>query len=159
MTSRARLAVVSLVVLAGGLALCTGFAEEKAAPPAGRTWFAGVDAAIYSDYIWRGVNKYDTSVSPAVYVKFPSFCVKALGLFETGEDEGTGEIDLSLEYFFSLGQLNFSAGYIYYGYDESPYSDTSELFGKAAWRTGTPIVPSLELYWDVDEASALYGRG
>ncbi len=158
MTSRARLAVVSLVVLAGGLALCTGFAEEKAAPPAGRTWFAGVDAAIYSDYIWRGVNKYDTSVSPAVYVKFPSFCVKALGLFETGEDAGTGEIDLSLEYFFSLGQLNFSAGYIYYGYDESPYSDTSELFGKAAWRTGTPIVPSLELYWDVDEASALYAR-
>ena len=158
MTYRARLAVVGLVVIAGGMFLCTGFAQEEKAQSGGRSWVAGVDAAIYSDYIWRGVNKYDTSVSPAVYVRFPSFCVKALGIFETGEDGGTGEIDASLEYFFSLGQLDLSAGYIFYGYDESSFSDTSEIFGKASWRTGTPLVPSLELYWDIDEADALYAR-
>lgn len=154
----ARFSVASLFVLLGGLALCVSCSAEEKAQPAGRNWVAGVDAGFYSDYVWRGLNKYDTSVSPAIYAKFPWFCIKALGVAETGGDGGMGEIDASLECFFSSGQLDFSAGYIFYGYDESPYSDTSEIFGKAFWRTGTPIIPSLELYWDIDEADALYGR-
>jgi len=119
---------------------------------------AGVDATVYSDFVWRGLNKYDTSVAPSIYVRFPSFEVRATGIAEVGDDEGLGEVEASFEYFFSVGQLDLSAGYVFYGYDESIYSDTSEIFGKASWNTGTPITPSLEVYWDIDEAEALYGR-
>ncbi len=158
MAMKTLLTMLWMVVVVAGLVVCTEISGEEKAEPAGRTWMAGVDAAVYSEYIWRGLNKYETAVSPSAYVRFPSFCVRATGIAETGGDEGLGEIDASFEYFFSFGQLDFSAGYIFYGYDESPYSDTSEIFGKAAWNTGTPIQPSLELYWDVDEADALYGR-
>jgi len=161
MNWRANLIIVIVVVLAVGIMLWGRSSAEEKAPPlggAGRTWMAGVDATIYSDYIWRGLHKYDTSVSPSAYVRFPSFCIKAVGIAETGEDGGMGEVDASFEYFFSVRQLDFSAGYIFYAYDESPYSNTSELFGTVSWKTGTPIYPSLELYWDVDEADALYGR-
>ncbi len=162
MNLRMRLSVVGIVVV--GLVLWLGAgasAEEKAegnVEPAGRSWKAGVDATFYSDYIWRGLDKFETSVSPSIYVRFPSFCVRATGIAETGEDGGMGEIDASFEYFLSVKQLDFSFGYMYYGYDDAPYSDTSELFGKVAWNTGTPIIPLLELNWDVDAAEALYGR-
>jgi hypothetical protein len=158
MRSTIRLFVAGLGILAMGFVLCAqASAQEEAAAPV-RTWMAGVDATVYSDFLWRGVNKYDTSVSPSIYVRFPSFAVRATGIAETGDDEGLGEVDASFEYFFSVGDLDLSAGYIFYGYDESIYSDTSEIFGKVSWNTDTPIVPSLELYWDIDEAEALYGR-
>ncbi len=151
--------LATLGILAAGCAAWGQPAGEEAAePPAARTWMAGVDVTVFSDYVWRGVNKYDTAVSPSAYVRFPSLEVRATGVAETGDDDGLGEIDASVEYFFSFGQLDFSAGYIFYGYDESAYSDTSEFFGKAAWNTGTPLTPALELYWDIDEAEALYGR-
>lgn len=161
MTSIVRFAVAGLGVLVGLLVVCPGsIAQEPAVPaePAARTWMAGVDAAVYSDYIWRGVDKYDTSVAPSIFVRFPSFEVRATGIAEVSGDSDMGEVDASFEYFFSFGSVDFSAGAIYYGYEESLFSDTFEIFGKASWITGTPIVPSFELFWDIDEADALYGR-
>jgi hypothetical protein len=160
MVSRIGFLVAGVAVVAMGFVLCAPAPaqEQGVEQPAARTWTAGVDATVFSDYMWRGLNKYDTAVSPSIFVRFPSFEIRATGIAETGEDEGLGEVDASFEYFFSVGQLDFSAGYMFYGYDESVYSDTSEIFGKASWNTGTPITPLLELYWDVDEADALYGR-
>jgi len=158
MSSRAGFAIVSLVILAVGSTFGSRCSAQEEAEPAVRTWMAGVDVSVFSEYVWRGLSKYDTAVAPSLYVKFPSFCAKIQGVAETGGDAGMGEITPSLEYFFSSGELDFSVGYIFYGYDESPYSDTSEIFGKASWNTGTPIVPSVELYWDIDEADAIYGR-
>jgi len=158
MTSTVRFAMVGLIVFAALLVVCLGSVAEENAAPATRTWMAGVDATIYSDYIWRGLNKYDTSVAPSIYVHFPSFEVRATGIAETGGDRDLGEVDASFEYFFSLGPVDFGAGYMFYGYEDALYSDTSEIFGKASWMTGTPIVPSFELFWDIDEADALYGR-
>jgi hypothetical protein len=158
MTSTVRFALVGLIILGAMLLVCPRSLAEEGAKPTARTWMAGVDATLYSDYIWRGLKKYDTSVAPSIYVRFPSFEIRATGIAETGGGGGMGEVDASFEYFLSLGPVELSAGYIFYGYDEAFYSDTSEIFGKASWMTGTPIVPSLELFWDVDEADALYGR-
>jgi hypothetical protein len=158
MTYTVRYAVAGLVAFVGLLVVCSGSVAQEGAGPATRTWKAGVDATVYSDYIWRGVDKYDTSVAPSIFVRFPSFEIRATGVAEVGGDADMGEVDASFEYFFSFKPVDFSVGYMFYGYDESPYSDTSEIFAKASWMTGTPIVPSLELFWDVDEADALYGR-
>jgi len=163
MSARAGFVIVVLVVLTMGVALCGPSAAQPvlqrvSEEAAVRTWTAGVDATVYSEYVWRGLNKYETSIAPSVYVRFPSFCIKVAGIAETGGGGGMGEVTPSLEYFFSAGELDFSVGYIFYGYDESLYSDTSEIFGKASWNTGTPISPSLEMYWDIDEADALYAR-
>ncbi len=158
MSSRRSFLVFGLVLVAIAAVLPGRCLAQEKAEPHIRTWKAGVDVAVYSEYIWRGLEKYGTAVEPAAYVRFPSFCVKLSGVGDTGGDGGMGEITPSLEYFFSLGELDFSVGYMYYGYDKSPYSDTSELFATARWNTGTPICPSVEAYWDIDEADALYAR-
>jgi hypothetical protein len=158
MSSRRGVSLVGFLIAILALALCgRGYAEAEG-EPAERSWRAGVDVSVYSEYIWRGLDKYDTAVSPSLYLRFPSFCIRATGIAETGGDADMGEIDASFEYFLSAGPVDFSLGYMFYGYDDSPYSDTSEIFGKAAWNTGTPISPSLEMYWDIDEADALYTR-
>lgn len=158
MSSRTGFTVVALAALIAGLVLsCPSAAQEEAAPSV-RTWKAGVDVAVYSEYIWRGLEKYGTAVEPAAYVRFPSFRIKLSGVAETGGDGGMGEVTPSLEYFFSWKDLDFSVGYIFYAHDNAAYSDTSELFATASWNTGTPISPYLEVYWDIDEADALYGR-
>jgi len=158
MSSRISVAMVGLAIVATGIVWCGRGSAQEGAEPTVRTWMAGVDVSVYNKYVWSGLSKYDTSVSPSLYVRFPSFCIKATGIAETGGGGGMGEVDASVEYFFSVDQLDFSVGYMLYGYDESPYSDTSEIFATASWNTGTPISPSLEAYWDIDEADALYAR-
>lgn len=112
----------------------------------------GLDLDFVSKYIWRGINlNNDVSIQPNVWVSAYGFTA---GLWfqvatEPLEDDNLEEIDLTLSYAHSFGQIGLEGGYLRYTYPGfTDVDSTNELYVIASY--DTTLAPSLSVYRDLD---------
>lgn len=148
--------------------------------PASAQTELGIDASLYSSYVWRGLTLTSGPVlQPDVYLSFPlggvSLTVGAWGNVEIGEyddaddvTQGAGtsfnlsEVDPYAELGFSAGKAALALGVTAYVYpNDAPAinSDfnTVELYGSVSLEA--PLSPTLAAYYDLDKVKGLYVEG
>lgn len=162
------------------LVLGSALAVLSAAPAAAQTEF-GIDASVFSSYVWRGITLTSKPVlEPDAWLSFPigsaSLTVGAwgnveLGSYDDADDvtQGGGtslnlsEVDPYAEIGFSAGKASLTVGgtaYIYPNDDTAPANsdiNTVEIYGKAS--LDAPLAPSIAVYYDVDKVKGLYLEG
>lgn len=160
------------LVLGGVLAALT------AAPAAAQTEF-GVDASVFSSYVWRGITLTSKPVlQPAAWVSFPignaSLTIGGWANVDIGEYDGTNDIaegggtSLNLAEFdpyaeigYTLGKASLTWGVTGYLYpNDAGLTDdfnTWEAYGKVA--IDAPLSPGLAAYYDFDKVKGLYFEG
>ncbi len=162
------------------LVLGSALAVLSAAPAAAQTEF-GIDASVYSSYVWRGLTLTSGPVlQPDVWISFPigsaSLTVGGWGNVELGENKDANDANqgggssLNFSEFDPYAEIGFSAGkaslalggtaYIYPNDDTAPVSSTSntvEIYGRI--ELDAPFAPSLAAYYDVDKIKGLYIEG
>ena len=129
-------------------------------------WSLEIEFQTNSAYVWRGL----VLVDDYVYQPSATFSIRGLSasiwgnleltdINDYGEGYGDGsgkftEIDLSVDYSWSLDVLNFAVGFIHYQFPNTPFSSTNEIYGSlgldVAWS------PSIKVYQDVDQAEGTY---
>lgn len=164
------------------LVLGSALAVLSAAPAAAQTEF-GIDASVFSSYVWRGITLTSKPVlEPDVWLSFPigsaSLTVGAWGNVDLGSYDGSddiaqgggaslnlSEVDPYAEIGFSAGKASLTLGgtaYIYpndaadAAFANSDYN-TVEVYGKV--ELDAPLAPSLSVYYDVDKIKGLYLEG
>jgi hypothetical protein len=156
------------LALAGGLAV----AGSWAVPAAAQT--IGFDAALNSQYVWRGLTFTNSFViQPDVYFSASGVTVGAWANVEPSKGTGTNalsenggarsgiaEIDLWAEYGHTTGNVSWKGGWILYTFNKnnagfSNVFDTHELYGQLSVG-GLPITPTLYASYDLDKVKGLY---
>jgi hypothetical protein len=123
-----------------------------------------VDLPVASRYMFRGVVVDDDAViQPSVGVS-QELSRGALGVslwtnFELNDDRGLEnrfvEVDTTLDYSVSLGRFDVSLGGARYEYPRTGSSGSTELYVLAALNE-LYVTPTLEFWYDVDEADGGY---
>jgi hypothetical protein len=119
-----------------------------------------LEAAIYSKYLWRGVNRVDDFVFQA------GASASILGikgslwgnLDLTNENDRQYEftqVDAVLGYGLELGPVALEAGVIGYFYPNER-GDTAEIY--ASIGVDTLLSPKLSIYRDIDEVDGIYAN-
>lgn len=143
------LAITSFAVLQG----CASVRPELS---------AGVDFA--SRYVCRGAVFQDAPVlQPCVTAsqtvgegKLSASGWANVSATDEFDDLGqANEVDLTVEYARSFGQLSTSLGYAYYLFPVSGANDTSEIYSTLSIDE-LLLTPTLTAYWDVGEADGVY---
>lgn len=160
--------------LAGGLAV----AVVVGAGPAAAQATIGVDAAVNSQYVWRGLTFSNKPVlEPDVWLSLSGFtagawanidpakCTGADDVCETGGARtGIAEIDYWLEYGRSLGTASVKVGWVAYTFNKDNVGgidntfNTSEIYGSVSLG-GMPVTPSLGIWYDIDNVKGAYLEG
>jgi uncharacterized protein (TIGR02001 family) len=157
--------------VAGGLALLVA----GAALPAAAQATIGADAAVLSQYVWRGLtftNKLPV-IEPDVWLSVSGFtagawanidptkCTGSNDICESGGTRsGIAEIDYWIEYGRAFGNLNAKAGYVAYtfnkdnGFIDNTFN-TGELYANFSIG-GMPVTPALGVWYDIDNVKGLY---
>jgi len=123
------------------------------------------EAAFNSRYIWRGLNVVDDPVfQPSVSATYEGFTASVWGNMETtnknryaghGDSDGEfTEVDYTLDYSWSMDELTFSLGTIYYDFPNTGSNSTTELYG--AISVDAPLQPAFTIYKDIDETDGIY---
>lgn len=154
-------------------------ALATATPAAAQTEF-GIDASLFSSYVWRGVTLTSKPVfQPAAWLSFPlgsaSLTVGGWANVDIGEyndaadaAQGGGtsfnlsEFDPYAEVGFSAGKAALTLGAVAYLYpNDAPGITTDfntvEAYGKIG--LDVPLAPSLAVYYDLDKVKGLYLEG
>lgn len=140
----------------------------------------GVDASLFSSYVWRGLSLTNKPVlQPDIYVTIPagnaSFTLGGWATIDLGKyddpnndiSESGGlsafnfaEFDPWAEVSYPVGKATLTGGITAYIYpnDAGLTSDfnTVEVYGKLA--LDTPLSPKLAIWYDVDKIKGLYGE-
>ena len=143
------LAVAIVLVIAAGAS-----AEEAERPS------VGVDVAVNSKYVWRGLILTDDPVlQPSLTVGYKGLGLNVWANTDLTDINGTpgevNELDYTLDYSFSVSKVNLDVGVIQYTFPHTGFEPTTELFGTAA--VDVLLSPTVKIYWDVDEVGGLYG--
>ena len=158
------------LALAGGMVVAAALWSAPAAAQA----TLGFDAALNSQYVWRGLTFTNSFVvQPDVYLSASGFTVGAWANFEpkkgTGSNDlsenggarsGIAEIDLWAEFGHSTGNASWKAGWILYTFNKknaafSNAFDTHEVYGQLSLG-GLPITPTLYASYDLDKVKGMY---
>lgn len=150
---------ISLVVL--GALCCMQFGGVAMAEEEKPT--ADLSVSALSKYVWRGfeLSKDSVVIQPSLTVGYKGFSVNAWGNVDTdvysavpnvSTSNAWNETDLTVAYDWSMGMVDLTAGYIYYGLDG--LEDTQEVFAGAA--LNVLLTPTLKVYRDFDHAPAWY---
>ncbi|MDD5759768.1 MAG: hypothetical protein PHI06_11890 [Desulfobulbaceae bacterium] len=143
---------ISLVVL--GALCCLQFAGAAMAAEDKPT--ADLSVSVLSKYVWRGfeLSKDSLVIQPSMTVAYKGFSANVWGNEDTdvyvnaAEGAGTNnwtETDFTLAYDWSMGMVDLTAGYIYYGLIGK---DSQEIFGRVA--LNVLLTPTLSVYRDYD---------
>lgn len=129
-----------------------------------------VKVDVNSAYIWRGITFNDgIVVQPSVDVALPEgFGVNVWGNLDAEDYDGAlqdgefSEIDLTLSYGFSVGDVKCSVGYIEYlfphqGDTNGALPGTREVYATAEVDLGAGFSTKLQIYYDIDEVNDVYG--
>lgn len=160
------------------LVLGSALAVLSAAPAAAQTEF-GIDASVFSSYVWRGLSLTNKPVfQPDFWLSFPlgsasltigGWSSVDIGAYDGSDDiaEGGGtslnyaEFDPYAEVGFSAGKASLALGGTAYIYpnDVGYTSDlnTVELYGRL--ELDAPLAPSFTAYYDVDKVKGFYFEG
>ena len=111
---------------------------------------------VYDKYLWRGIDLSDSTAvtQGAAEISANGFKLGVWANAQLGTDGAydggrINEVDLTLEYGFSLGEmLSLSVGNISYALED--LNDTNEAY--AGVTVNTLLSPTLTAYWDWDEA-------
>lgn len=129
-------------------------------------WSVSFDSTFSGKYVWRGITIVDDPVyQAAVTVAYKKFSFSLWGNMELtdindyGEGFGSGireftELDYTLDYSNSIGNLNLSAGMIHYQFPNTPFESTTELYAGLGF--DSLLSPSITVYRDVDQANGMY---
>ncbi len=131
---------------------------EDAAPVA----TASTDLSFLSGYVWRGQVINDEAVfQPSFTMGKNGFAINTWGNANLTDVAGTSqeltELDLTLSYSKTVGNVALSGGYIEYTFPNTTFSGTREVFASA----GLPnllIVPTLSVNYDFDAADGAYAN-
>jgi hypothetical protein len=133
------------------------FGAEEAEKPSG-----SMSVAMLSKYVWRGyeLSKDSIVIQPSITASYLGFGINLWGNLDTDQDvdlygeDGANwnETDLTLSYGSSIGMVNYSAGYIYYGLEG--IDDTQELY--ASLGLDILLAPTLTVYRDIDAYPGWY---
>ncbi len=145
--------------IAGGLLAATFVLAVSAVPSFAAdkpTTDLSVDAL--SKYVWRGfeLSRDSMVLQPSVTVEYNGFSANLWGNLDTdtysGNTNNWTETDMTLSYSRSLGMVDVSAGYIYYGLDNA--DDSQEVYLSAS--LNTILAPTLSVYRDYDSFPGWY---
>jgi hypothetical protein len=147
----------------------------------------GVDAGLFSSYVWRGLTMTNKPVlQPAAYLSIPvgnaavtlgawsnidlgKYDDPADDISESGGSSGFNfsEIDPYAEVSFPVGKTTLTGGvlgYVYPNSDSAPNSsgltsdaNTAEIYGKLG--LDVPLSPELSVYYDVSKVNGAYIEG
>ncbi len=152
---------------AASIALLTfaapALASDITPAPEGRTFSWSVNAAVTSDYVFRGVSQSDSD--PAVSAGFDaSYGILYAGFWASSVDEDFVGGNLEIDYYAgikpTLGPATFDFGVLYYTYPGAtdPVDGDSEVFELKAGVSGE-ILPKLSgnavVYWSPEAAGDL----
>jgi hypothetical protein len=161
---RVVLAVWAVVVATGGAGAPRVAAEEISVG-------ASADVSAVSAYVWRGQVLNDEAVmQPSATITKGGFSLNTWGNLNltdsaTGDSAEFSEVDLTVSYSRSVGPATLSGGLIEYLFPNQTlvnadgtsegYPGTREVYLAAAL-PALPVVPSLALYYDFEEADSFY---
>ena len=152
------------------VALCAAFCA--AAAPVSAQFEVGADVGMNSQYIWRGLNIANPSVSqPSVWATVSSSTLSfnagiwgnvemstaAAGDLSLRGGAGLGEVDYFGEVSTAVGSADLAFGAIYYTFQGGPGAsdaNTFEVYGSVG--TTLPLSPSLTVYYDVADVKGAY---
>ncbi len=159
---------MSLLAVITALTLCLCARDGFTQRPAKSALGGGADVGIVSKYIWRGyIQNDDFALQPDVYLSFGNFLASVWGSLDMTDRDEIGidsrgdfsEIDYVLQYTVPTRLVDFSFGYSFYTYPNTPgelRDETQELYAKGAFKVF--LDPTVEMYVDVDEVEGWYGR-
>lgn len=144
-------------------------------PPAGSSKTSEPEvtaaASLLSSYAWRGqIYNNDAVFQPELTISHYDFSFNLWGNYNlagsdcNGVDSDFSEIDLSLAYTFPVGisDMALSVGVIHYTFPNVEKESTTEVFATGTITTFeeliVPIIPSVTLFGDVDEARGTYTK-
>jgi uncharacterized protein (TIGR02001 family) len=141
----------------GWMAMAAGIAAAGLSTEAADV---NVDLPVLSSYVWRGqVLNDEAVVQPALNVVSGGFGVNVWGNYNTTDnvtdDPDFSEIDLTVSYGGTLGLVGYGVGVIEYLFPNTDYSGTREAYVSLSL-PGAPVIPSLSVYRDIDEADGFY---
>lgn len=148
--------VVAAAVLNG---VGTVRAGEEAATPATAT----ADLVGLSAYVWRGQVLNDEAVlQPSFTLGKSGFTINTWGNMNltdavTEDAPDFSELDLTLSYAKTVGNVGLGAGFIEYTFPNTAVAGTRELYASLAL-PNLVVVPTLAVYYDFDEADGVYGN-
>lgn len=154
----------------GGLALLVA----GAALPAAAQATLGVDVALNSQYVWRGLAYTNRPVvQPDVYLSAWGFTAGAWANVEPvkydgasdisergGTSAGIAEIDPWIEYASTTGNVSWKLGWTIYTFDTNDAGltaqfDTHEFYGQVSV-SGLPVTATVYAAYDIDKVKGLY---
>ena len=167
----------------GRITACAVILGAALAPEATAQASLGLDAAFYSQYVWRGLTMTNNPVfQPAAYFNVPlgpaGFSVGVSPNIELGQYNGPNDISMNggtgsfsvteLDYFAKVGTdlgilrvvggvngLYYPDGLYWGGKTAQPeLSNTFEINGRAQLRI--PLNPQVTLWYDIDKVKGLY---
>ena len=134
-------------------------AGEAEATPATAT----AEANVLSGYVWRGQVLNDEAVlQPSFTMGNNGFTINTWGnmnLTDSGAADvpDFSELDLTLAYAKTVGEVGLGVGYIDYTFPNTTVAGTREV----CFSIGLPnlvVAPTLAVYYDFDEADGVYGN-
>lgn len=129
----------------------------------GATATAALD--VNSAYVWRGTTLNDGMVlQPSIDVAADNgFSVNVWGNMDIddsySEEYNTGdfsEIDLTANYAFTLGTVDFKVGIIEYTFPNIEVDSTTEFYAGASYGLGYGFTIGTTVYYDCDEVDDFY---
>ncbi len=137
----------------------------------GRGFVANIGAEVSSAYVWRGINKSDELVlAPSLEIKLdkPYISTKLWSNIDlTGAQSGElTETHFTADWMVPVFDFEVTVGGVYYNYvTDIGYAallhkvdDTWEVFGRIEWMGGIDIIPSVTVYYDMDQNDGIYGE-
>ncbi len=121
-----------------------------------------LDVALYSKYIWRGIDFVDDWVAqPAFTAGIGNFSVGAWADYNLTDQinlkNKVDEVDLWADYTFSFGKFSVPLGIALYTFPNTSFEQTTELYTGVSY--DWIVTPSVMINWDVDEAHGFYFKG
>jgi hypothetical protein len=114
------------------------------------------DVTFNSKYVWRGMLLVDDWVAqPSVNVGVGNFTFNVWGNYEltdeTEHEKKFTEIDLTLDYTFSIGKFSIPVGLIHYVFPNTEFAATTEIYAGVSY--DWIVSPSVTIYHDLDQAA------
>jgi hypothetical protein len=147
--------MTAVIVGSAGLAL----AEEAAPTPA----TAIAEATLANAYVCRGQVLNDEAVlQPSFTVGKGAFTINTWGNLNltdsvTEDAPDFSELDLTFAYSKTVENVALGAGLIEYTFPNTTYAGTREVYGSIGLPT-LPVVPTLTVNYDFDEADGVYAN-
>ncbi len=145
--------VVALLILTGQIVSAGPLLENSGVALSGTVDY-------YSSYLWRGqaLDK-DPVVQPGFTVGYMGFSAgfwSSMGVSDKDSAGGSNEVDMTVSYGRSFGNIGLSVGHISYEFPGTAYAGTKEVFAGASVN-GLPFSLGVTYYSDYDSADGVSG--